>query len=671
MKKIVILVVSVLFSVVSIAQQVKSHTVKSGETIYSICKNNEITQEQLQAANPSLNGVLRAGQIIQIPLIQQKRAVDTQVTFEEYKVKRKESLYGIAKSYGVTVDDILKYNAWAKEGIAKKDVLRIPRFSNVKQLPELGNNSVPDELGVKTTKHTVVSGETLYGISKKYNRSIDAILAENPKAASGLQVGMVLTFSELQGSSNVAPKETIATGTSSTSSQVAYKVKAGDTLYRVAKNYNVTVDELYQANSGLKESGLQTDMVIVIPSKIQKSTQVENWTVQPAEAKPSKEFQQKQYHIALLLPLSSAEFVHKIGGQSNAAFDLENDSTSEQSGVILESKISAKTKGFLQMYQGVILAVEDMRKQGMQVSVRLFDTEGALATVKNIVAHPDFKKADLIIGPIYPQVQQPVVDYSIANHIPMVSPLSSAGSFENSNPYYFKVNPTDKLIRQKTESFLEANFKQSNFLAVKVGGYGYLDQSAQFKQNFAHYTEYDAEKETVSSLKTKLKNMEEMYHVKSVAYIPFDEELKVSLGVNGLNTGSVNNPVTLVGQYNFTKFKSIQTEYLHALDLHVLSPYYVDYSLQNVNQFVERYRTEFYQEPTQFSFQGYDVATYFMGVIFNFGVNISSGVVGYQPDLLQGNFQFKKLSPSAGWLNEGLFLLEYKPDFTIYRKGKM
>ncbi|MFV0365995.1 MAG: LysM peptidoglycan-binding domain-containing protein [Mangrovibacterium sp.] len=670
MKKTGLLIIGMMILLSSFAQQVKSYTVKSGETIYSICKQYGITQDELQVANPSLNGNLRSGQIIQIPVMQDK-VVESQIKFENHKVKRKETLYGISKEYGVTVDDIIRYNPWAEKGIKKKDILRIPNAKSMKQLNDLEDferENQEAQAKVMQIKHEVKAGETLYGLAKKYNRSIAALLAENPKAESGLKVGMVLTISEM-----VEQKDAI----------VVYTVKAGDTAYRIAKNYDITVDDLYAANPAMKTHGLQTNMVLTIPSKVQNVNQVEEWTLQPAEAKPSIEAQLKHYNVAVLLPFSAAEYEYLKEEQAQLMIDAAKNDSIEYTPKTDAELIPAKSKGFMQMYQGILLAINKMREQGMQISVHLFDTEGSLATVKNIVQHPDFRQADLIIGPVYPQVQEPVSTYAKLNHITMVSPLSSAGNFEETNPYYFKVNPTESLIQEKTEYFLTHNFKNYNLLAVGNDGMGFLNQSEEFKQNFAHFMTYDVAHKPTQSLeelgegddpnvlRRKIRFAKDSLHMNTVAYIPFNEEAKVSVGVSQLNAAQINSAVTLVVPYSFVKYKSILVEYYHCLNLNVLAPYYIDYSSVAVNDFVKQYRENFYLEPSQFAFQGYDVAYYFMDMMFKYGANVSSAVVSYQPHLLQCSFKFKKISPSAGWVNEGLFLLDYKPNFTIEKKAEL
>ncbi len=664
MKKIVLLIISIMFLSAGFAQQVKSYTVKSGETIYSICQQNNITQEQLQSVNPSITNSIRAGQIIQIPII--KAEAQSKKDFEEYKVKRKETLYGISRAYNLTVQDLIKYNPWAEQGIHKKDILLIPIGDESKnKVAEVDNFPKEKEVAsLNAITHEVKSGETLYAISKRYNCPIEALETENPKVKTGLKVGMVLTIPKVAGNTKEVNKVTTIGGNT-------YTAKSGDTVYRIAKKYNLTTDQLIAINPTLKTAELQPGMVVVIPAEAKKVNQANDEVVQQVAPKANPEAMLKQYNVAILLPFSAAEFQYILSNQDASGLESAQGDSAQSDLQKSAGLISAKSKGFLQMYQGILLAIEKMRIQGMQVNVRVFDTESSLATVKNIVEHPDFRAADLIIGPVYPQNQGPVAEYALANKIPMISPLSSTGNFENTNPYYFKVNPLDKLIADKTEQYLTSNFKNYNLVAIKLGTYGYLNRSDDFKKQFKSYLEYDPNTASAASLKARLAQSKELYHNGNVAYIPFDEETKVSVGVSELSIVDANYPITLVGKSNYLKFKSIQTEYYHRLDLHVLSPYHINYASDEVNSFVRNYRANFYSEPSQFAFQGYDVAYYFLGAMFKYGSDLGTVVSNYHPQLLQGNFQFKKLSPSAGWVNEGLFILEYKPDFTIIQKGTM
>jgi len=111
------------------------HTVQPQETIYSLTKKYNITAEELQRANPELAEGLKAGQLLNIPSGQEvktdpepqnKPQVITKESYREHVVEKKETLYSIAKLYGVEISDILKANPAVTGELKKNDVLRIP-----------------------------------------------------------------------------------------------------------------------------------------------------------------------------------------------------------------------------------------------------------------------------------------------------------------------------------------------------------------------------------------------------------------------------------------------------------------------------------------------------------------------------------------------------------------
>ena len=91
------------------------HTVKAGETLFSISKHYQITLEEVNRANPSLAGTIRPGDVLKAPAGAEKRGVEGSSSQQPahiilHKVQRKETLYFISRKYGVSIDEILSYN---------------------------------------------------------------------------------------------------------------------------------------------------------------------------------------------------------------------------------------------------------------------------------------------------------------------------------------------------------------------------------------------------------------------------------------------------------------------------------------------------------------------------------------------------------------------------------
>src|SRR5690606_34394131 len=103
-----------LFSLTTNAQNYSTHQVKEGETIEDITKRYHVSASDIYALNPEQKKGLKPNTVLIIPI---SKAVKPTVTvtkelqgFKTHRTARKETLYSIAKEYGVTEDDIKKHN---------------------------------------------------------------------------------------------------------------------------------------------------------------------------------------------------------------------------------------------------------------------------------------------------------------------------------------------------------------------------------------------------------------------------------------------------------------------------------------------------------------------------------------------------------------------------------
>ena len=198
------------------------YTVKKGDSLYSIARLYDVSVADLKIANKLSSNVLSIGQVLKIPDIVEKS--DTSV----YSVKKGDSLYGIAKSYGVSVEDIKKLNNLSNNNLSIGQELLIPGLSS---------ENVPS---VKV--YTVVKGDSLYKIANLYGVSVDEWKSSNKLSSSVLSIGQQLVIPDSESSKT-------------------YVVKRGDTLYSIARDNNTTVDRLKILN-GLVGNTLSVGQVL-------------------------------------------------------------------------------------------------------------------------------------------------------------------------------------------------------------------------------------------------------------------------------------------------------------------------------------------------------------------------------------------------------------------------
>lgn len=677
-----------------------SHTVAHKETVYSICKKYNITIKELEAANPGLSGVLDAGSKIRIPVAkvmpQPQKKTAAEIEFYYHKVQKNQTIFSIARQYEVSENDLIRYNPEVAGGPKIGQILKIPvNDSGGGNQPVSGQPAtVSEEQGFRI--HQVVSGETVFGLEKLYGIEESELLRLNPDLKNGLKAGMKLRLPEKQ-------DQTRQNNVAVAQSGSKYRVEKGETIFSVASRFGVSVSDLKKANPALYTRGVQAGETILIPEQLnadQSSVAEEtdnqyktgmNLSLNPNCA-PDAGAKMKKYKVALLLPLylpdndtiqsdSIATRGHMPvkGGDSASLFSrlffnnqrvaTGTDTTVVAAGI----NIDPRAAGFVEFYEGAILALDSIRHQGMNVELFVFDANNRKDVI-NLIQQSEFLDMNLIIGPVYPDLQAIVASFAAKNRIPLVSPLSNGGNIEQTNSWYVKAVPTRDFQVDQTARYISLEFKNRNFILVKESGNNPSVPEARLgqlcRQTFASgkshdfFHEYDFQQKDVNSVKANLDPSGE-----NIFVIPSDNEAQVSVAVANIDALAGTYNIILMGTAAFTKMKSIQTENFHDVRLRYLSPYYVDYKKPLVRRFVERYRNVFSGEPTMFSFQGFDVTFYFMSALFRYGQDFRGCLPDFPMTLTQMNFDFRKVGSMGGYMNENLFIVSYERNFDVLNYG--
>ena len=83
---------------------------------------------------------------------------------------------------------------------------------------------------------------------------------------------------------------------------------------------------------------------------------------------------------------------------------------------------------------------------------------------------------------------------------------------------------------------------------------------------------------------------------------------------------------------------------------------------------MEEFRKHFHTDPGNFGMQGYDVAFYFLNALKNYGKDFEECLPYQQVHLTQGSYIFEKQSPFGGYMNQGVSVISYQPNFEVVRK---
>jgi len=627
----------------------------SGDSPFSIARKFGITLDELNNANPEIKDKLNSGQMVKIPApeietkpqnvhgLQNNDNEDH--LFNYHSVRRKETVFSIAQKSNVTSEDIYRFNPQAKDGIKEGDVLKIPK----PQTSATESKAIAIEIQ-QPIKHIVRRKETLFSIARQYNITEQEILKSNPTVKNSLSKGTVL----------IIPKPSSLSATEEKSKEGSkfseYRIVNGDNYYQLEKRFGISKTELEQLNPSLKE-GFNVGMIIRIPLKV---VIVNNIDEKPNSQLNSKI--QKTDHPSIStseLSFTNLNKTFEIGIFLPFCQNL-NDS----------SRLAQRTVSFLEFYSGVLLAATKMTEAGMKLKLFTYDTYQDSKVIEKLVKKPEFLSLDLIIGPVYPENQKIVAELSAKNRIPMISPLSSDSRFVSTTPGYYQINPERKLRLASTADYIADNYLGQNIIVLTHGTNSgdlkfILDRLNQ-KLGAGKFRQYNIFAGGTSGLEEMLKADKE-----NIIVLVEGSEANVSVAMTRLNTISKSHKITVIGLQEYIKMQSIDIEHLHNTGLHYLAPCFIDYGNPKVNTFIEKYRSAYDSEPTQYSFQGYDIALHFFASLGMSGKNFPSANPTPGVDLLQADYSFQKLSDFGGYMNQTLYIIEYTDSYEVKSAGKI
>lgn len=196
------------------------YVVKSGDTLYSIARNNSTTVDTLKTLNNLTSDTLRVGQLLKLP--------SPLIPDNTYTVQKGDTLYSIANRYNIDVDSLKNANRLTSNSLRVGQILKIPTVNN--------DTSV---------NYTVQKGDSLYSIAREYGTTVDEIKNLNNLSSNLLRIGQILKIP------------------TSNKIEATYTVQRGDSLYSIAKKYNTTVDELKRLNN-LTSNLLSIGQILII-----------------------------------------------------------------------------------------------------------------------------------------------------------------------------------------------------------------------------------------------------------------------------------------------------------------------------------------------------------------------------------------------------------------------
>lgn len=430
----------------------------NGESIYDIAAKLGVTKDYIIQNNPDAADGISNGMTLYFPT--GKTVTPAQATLKPqypvlmHEVKQGETLYGLAKSYGTTIDELIAVNPGSENGIKIGQKLMIPSSRTNeraavdadKQVHDaFSQNSAPiAPLGSDPVYQIINDGEDIYTIAKHYNTSIESILINNP----GLKPDEYVAGTKIKVVPNTAvPFNYERVGRRN----YKYEVKRGETYASIATDNGISEAELKAANPDLKK--VKKGKTIILPKPYTEQVTGDMATI------PVEEL--RAYYQPRIQDLYENLVAKRLENEVNIAlvlpFQLHKSAPPKQAYL------------YTDYYKGFLLAMDSVsRITNRHINIKVYDTQHNLNVTDSILALPELKSMNMIIAPSEPQQLTRINAFGKANGVPVMNCFTTKNEDYLDNPYVYQVNtPTNEMMHDVMKWFDE-QFKGYNVVFLNA-----------------------------------------------------------------------------------------------------------------------------------------------------------------------------------------------------------
>ncbi len=627
-------------------------------------------------------------------------------SFYEYEVKPGEGLYGIARNFSVSQETIIQYNPDAKNGLQNGQKLLIPtsgKVSNNSTTPAVATANPAKSAQYNnqnhTFSHTVMRGETLYSISQMYNTTVTEIIRYNPGLSENIEVGQVILIPQTRANNSdettyryhvIAPKETLysvsrtyslkpedlvaanqgltvetfRTGTTiriplsegkqdfvpyqQQTKNVIHKVKRNETLYQIAKKYDVEVEDIKRNNSILA-AGLRTNMELLIPVKVKnldENVGDKEWRANELLKRNKESENVHVIKVGLLLP-----FLEK---SDNQHLRLQ------------------------EYYEGFLIAVDRLKNRGANIELFVFDigTKNDTRKLESLLGTMEMKDLHLLIGGLSEEQINILAKFAQKNNIKYVIPFSSKNETVQNNSSIFQVNAPQSYLYSKAADAFMSNFKKENVIIANTTRNEKKDFSSVLKTDLRKSSNTPKEVTVTTNLSADLLKLLQSNQENVIVPITgsSNETRQLLDAIEKIKQSNPEFTIRLFGYPEWQTFNKSMTNSFKKVGTYFYSAFYADESDRELKMFLDDfnkwYNRDLINTYPKYGMLGYDTGLYFLTALHRYGVNFEQNIKNLKVNTIQFAFHFERVNNWGGFINTGLYLIHYDTNGVVLKINK-
>jgi LysM repeat protein len=521
-------------------------------------------------------------------------------------IKKDETLSFIAKTYNLSVNEILEVNTTISdpEKIFEGQKIKIPNYSHfIDKYPHEQWNFI---------LYRVMKGDKLKSIAKNFKTDVDVIKNVNPGIENKPVIG----------------------------SEIRVPVKKQNIIAQVQKP-DVEDEKRDEKKNDKKEREKENKRKEQEKQPVKNPALTFNWgnnNVKPEETVTYSDVSCSGYVYYSGTPLKISLI---------ASLKKDNETIDMQGSSFLG---------------GALIAVNEMKNKGLTVKFNSFNL-GNSNSVDRILRSPELRESNFIIAQAHIDDLSKLAAYANENRIYLVVPYeSNARSLVENNPYVIQLYPSDDAVFKKLVSkHYNENVYPILIKPEKPDSLMLLKYRTTLKNRFGTFKE---QKHTMGLRDLEYKNILDADKLNLIFVCPVAERSKNQSFVSDLisRLNLVKNRLNVYGNDQWQDFGIIDKSLYFNTNVHLIQPVFVDYSDEATKLFVQLYRKAYNNEPGKYAFLGYDVTYYLLAVLRKYGVEFRDCISEFDSILLQSRFKLGRNNINDGFVNEGCFLLEYAGD---------
>ena len=561
-----------------------------------------------------------------------------------HTVTKGQSLYSISSMYNVTIDDIVRLNPGSDKQIREGAALKIPQAATT-------NSDKP-------VFHTIQAGETLYRLSVKYNVTTQAICEANPGLSTeNFRSGQVIIIPVQSDSKpqKETPKieEQENTNVKMNDWKDMHKVERKETIFSISREYGITEEELIAANPELKTGKLKKGTFLFIPYG-------KNDKKQESESQPT-----------------TKELTNEEVFSQNE--ELKKDIKTIKAAVMLPFMAGTSTNmdeqvRMVEYYEGFLMAVDSLKKQGVSIDLYTYDTKGREATLNSILSKKEMKNMDIIFGPAKAQDIDVLATFADNNNIRLVVPFAPKVDEVFKNPHIYQINTPQSYLYSEVYEHFTRKFSDSNVI-------------------FLNASNGDREKdEFIKGMKTELRNngisyrdftvTDNFYEITTVM-----DTLRnnIFIPTSGKSTALVKilpqltqirreRPNYMMNLFGYPEWQTYTNDYLasfYEIDTYFYSSFYTNNLFPAAVHFTNSYRRWYSKDMAniypKYGMLGYDTGYFFLKGLSKYGNKMEENLNSIQVTPIQTGFKFERVNNWGGFINRKVFFVHFSKDYELIK----